>query len=115
VGRTPLHRAVVFQPEAVLELYSTNIHIQDYQGFTALHYAAIYQPQSVLHLIMRGANIHAREAHGATPLHLACEYLQGEAVRVLLDHGADMTSLDFSGRTPYAYVSMDTWMSWITL
>jgi hypothetical protein len=32
-----------------------------------------------------------------------------------LDHGADMTSLDFSGRTPYAYVSMDTWMSWITL
>lgn len=45
-------------------------------------------------------NSQCREFEGGSPLHIAATNLCTEAVKLLLEHNADVTMKDYSGRTP---------------
>lgn len=45
-------------------------------------------------------NSPCREFEGGSPMHIAATNLCTEAVKVLLEHNADVTLKDYAGRTP---------------
>lgn len=51
--------------------------------------------------------VHARRSDGATPLHLAARFGQQDAVKALLERGADPAATDGNGRTPAAVAHED--------
>lgn len=72
-----------------------------YLDGTALHLAAWVHgaEYAIPMLLQQGADVNAIDDQGRTPLHLAAEYGSREAVRLLLSHGATITS-DNNGSTP---------------
>lgn len=72
-------------------------------GFTPLALAAFFgQPEAVAFLIGRGADVHAvaRNAMAVQPLHSATAARNLEAVRLLLEAGADPDAEQHGGWTP---------------
>ncbi len=76
-------------------------------GWTALHYAATNGHISVIrYLLEQNAYIDAEAPSGTTPLMMAAHYGTPEAVKLLLDEGADpllknlqgLTAIDFANR-----------------
>lgn len=76
-------------------------------GWTPLHYAATGGHVAVLELLLeRHAYVDAESPNGSTPLMMAAMYSSVDAVRALLDAGADpsiknglgLTALDFAKR-----------------
>lgn len=66
-------------------------------GWTSLHYACKYRhPEAAAALVEAGANVNPRTCpqHGGPPLLVAVEQAQDETVKMLLDHGADVTAID---------------------
>ncbi len=51
-------------------------------------------------LILRGADINAQGEYGTTALHIACAWGQLEAVKYLVEKGADLEIKDADGLTP---------------
>ncbi len=76
-----------------------NVDAPGWMGETPLHSAARRGlPEIALVLIRRGANVNARRPDRLeTPLHFASN---AEVGRVLIEHGAEVEALDWSGRTP---------------
>ena len=102
--RTPLHWAVlssdaslwtlVFDPKA-LEMY-------DFVGLTPVHLAAMNRDtvEPLTGLLARGAPAdRPTRVERATPLHWAAEQGNVQAMRILLDHGADLHAQQLSGAT----------------
>ncbi|KAH9991577.1 ankyrin repeat-containing domain protein [Russula vinacea] len=52
-------------------------------------------------LVERGADVAAQNEDGETPLHLASQEGQVEAVCMLLQHGADVNAQNKNGLTPF--------------
>lgn len=52
-----------------------------------------------------GAFMRDVRTKGETPLHRAAAFADSEAVRLLLDHGADKEAKDASGDTPLSWAS----------
>ena len=65
--------------ERTLELQVTALHIAARHGHTAL----------MAKLLAAGADPNSVDTQGWTALHVACQRDRSEAVRVLLDHGAN--------------------------
>ena len=62
-------------------------HVQN--GMTPCHYAAMREHTHVIAFLMEcGVGLDATDAQGRTPLHVACGALGREAVRALLEAGA---------------------------
>ncbi|MCS7086695.1 MAG: ankyrin repeat domain-containing protein, partial [Bacteroidia bacterium] len=53
-------------------------------------------------------NINATDAEGATPLHLAAQMEDVEAIKFLLSKGANVNAKDAQGRTPLGRVECVT-------
>lgn len=51
-------------------------------------------------LLQRGANPNVADADGNTPLHFAASFNDAQAIRLLLDYGADLSSRNATGFTP---------------
>ena len=75
-----------------------NVDAPGWMGETPLHSAARRGlPKIALVLIRKGANVNARRPDRLdTPLHFASN---AEVARVLIEHGAEVDALDWSGRT----------------
>ena len=75
-------------------------------GQNALHWATQYAEKDSVWieimevLLKKGANIHSKNKMGWTCLHIAALFNRQEAVRLLLDNGADPTKKDFQGVVP---------------
>jgi curved DNA-binding protein CbpA/tetratricopeptide (TPR) repeat protein len=57
----------------------------------------------VKHLLQYGASVNAKmteEEDELCPLHFACRYGRAEVVKMLIDEGAEIDSIDSTGRTP---------------
>ncbi len=96
VGETPLMMAALRgQTEWAGRLLDRGARLDgvgngERPGWTALHYAAAGpQARTVALLLARGARVDARAPNGTTPLMMAAQYGPDDAVRQLLQKGAD--------------------------
>ena len=93
-------------PAAVEELLRAGASpdTRDNIGCTPLHYAAGNNHIDLLQLLLRyGASVDAIHEHGATPLHFAARSPQCfDALRILLDHGADPSIKNIRGDSALA-------------
>jgi hypothetical protein len=108
---TPLHAAVQSgHLETVQKLieYNADVNSQNRIGWTPLHIASrLVQPNiDVVQLLLeRGVDVNARAKDSCTALHEASGYGTPEAVRLLLEYGADMEMKNDNGKTPYQTMS----------
>jgi hypothetical protein len=104
---TPLHSAAYFgKLEVVQKLieYDADINARDEYEWTPLCWSSRgvhFKDGSVLRLLLeRGANVNARaDDDGCTPLHRASRFGALEAVRLLLEHGADVEAVSYHNMT----------------
>ncbi|POM62505.1 TKL protein kinase [Phytophthora palmivora] len=64
----------------------------------ALHYAVMYDDFAMVEVLLSNPSGHVqpnvkRSGDGFTPLHLACEVVNMKIIKLLLDHGANLTQL----------------------
>jgi len=95
--------------------FGANINAASGEGVTALHHAVMFNTGVAIGLLVEssggpafsGLDVNAPDCRGWTPLHYACHFgfsrrqtKQADAVRVLLDHGANIHARTVSGITP---------------
>lgn len=83
-----------------------DVLVKNVRGQTTLHCTSFYFPHSsrikyAIHqlLLAKGANCNDRDTLGATPLHMALRYQPLKIVKLLLNHGADITAININGET----------------
>ena len=73
----------------------------DPEGRLPLHYAALANSVGEIEERLRaGDDVNLGDRRGFTPLHFAAQQQAREAARVLLDHGAEVDSVNAYGNTP---------------
>ena len=98
-GYTPLHRAVMNGAVNLIELlleHKADVNIQHKYGFTPLHLSARFSHKDcnkVIDLLLQCTvqNIDTRDAEGRTPLEMAVKCANVQAVKKLVDLGADVS------------------------
>ena len=92
--------------ELVRQMVRRGAHVNK-PGWTALHYAATNGHLPVMKFLLdESAYIYAEAPSGATPLMMAAHYATPQAVKLLLDEGADpllkdrrgLSAIDFANR-----------------
>lgn len=100
-GSPPLHNAVCKNLQRTMGILLNNgakIDAQDNEGHTCLHLAARWSTQKSMTmflktmeiLIEKGASIDAKDNEGHTPLHLAAYCGNLDAIKLLIENGADV-------------------------
>jgi len=101
-GKTPLHVAVQqIQPEMIQFLLSrgADAKAKTVQNVTCLHFAAAEGDRLLLEkFISLGNHVNEANANGKTPLHVAAEKNHIDAIKSLLNAGADAKLKDSWGR-----------------
>ena len=105
-GVTPFlhaaHAGIIDLVQLLLD-HNADEYTRDNDGNTALHFAAARGHIEVARLLIkRSAEINAQNDTGSTPLHRASQgLLEGntDAVRLLLDYGADARARNLNGKT----------------
>src|SRR5687767_312867 len=69
-----------------------DIDARDTYGRTPLHNRAASRNGRIEVLLALGADIHVKDANGDTPLHKAAMFANADAVRLLMERGADRNS-----------------------
>ncbi|KAM3909838.1 ankyrin repeat and SOCS box protein 10-like isoform 2-T2 [Leptodactylus fuscus] len=109
---TPLHMAARHALLDHVDLYLRHgaaVDKRDVQGETPLS-AACSPPQSgagqldsyykvCQRLVESGADIHTRDNDQQSPLHLACKSANPQTVQLLLERGAEVNAMSYSGNT----------------
>jgi len=118
-GLTPLHNAVIHKCEGFVRLLTANgelvVDPKDNFGRTPLHFAAgadhavSYRykewPTIVQLLLDNGADINAKDNTGWTPLRYVAVMPDNNAVKFLLERGADPYCVDNRGCTLYSWLN----------
>jgi ankyrin repeat protein len=103
-GRTPLHKAVEYGHEAVVQLLigaGAAVDAADRHGWTPLHWAAGKGHEAVVQLLVEaGAAVDAKDRDGYTPLHEAALEGYEAIVRLLIEAGAAVDAKAQYGYTP---------------
>jgi hypothetical protein len=121
-GDTALHFAAAsYRPEMASELIKAGacVRARNRRGTEPLHLAAVGSPNSprwnpsaqsatIVCLIRAGADPNAKNVDGTTPLHRAVRTRCADAVRTLLDHGADPAIRTKNGSTAFQLASYTT-------
>lgn len=119
-GRTALHNAVCKQgieASVIRNLLTagSDVHIADAQNNTSLHDAVIVGNISIVRLLLNaGAQVNRQNNQQDSPLHLAVKAGYRKAfrhyaaiVKVLIDHKADVTLKNSSGKIAVEYAVLD--------
>ena len=104
-GQTIVHIAVQYCSTMVLDKMigsGFDLNIQDNKGYTPLFYAVIANNIPTLELLLQqNINInHACKEYGRRPIHVAAQFGNLDALKVLIEHGAKVDSLDNHHHTP---------------
>ena len=110
-GKTPAHLVIQKGYERLARLFLETEHPLNYPRdakMTLMQVAAAYGRASIIRLLAaRGCNVNERNCIGETPLHLATKNDRLEAMRALIDLGADIDArIDKVGHTPMHYACM---------
>ncbi|KAF5862092.1 hypothetical protein ETB97_012157 [Aspergillus alliaceus] len=95
-GRTPLLYALYLEQEAVATLLlnkDSDPYSLDNNGSSALHYAIASERISlgfIERLLSAGVDVNWKDEEGHAPLYLAAQRNKRDAIRLLLDYGADL-------------------------
>ncbi|SMN12571.1 ankyrin repeat protein, putative [uncultured Candidatus Thioglobus sp.] len=101
-GRTAIMYACLLnRPKMVTALVErgADIHLRDTKGRTALAYSCDIDISILSHLLELGADVDSMDNSDITILMTACEKGNFEAVKVLLDHDANINITDNCGHT----------------
>ena len=96
-GNTPLHWCAFNSDENLCRLllkHNADVNIQDNGGCTPLHLSALNSSYSeIIDLLVKYGvqNINIRDAEGLTPLQMAVRHGNAQAVKRLVDLGADVS------------------------
>lgn len=96
LGRTQRIDELVQQDASIVNRYSSD-------GFTPLHLACYFAPEhTATHLLQKGASPAAvsRNPMHLMPLHSAASAQKAQAVKALLEHGAEVNAKQEKGWTP---------------
>jgi hypothetical protein len=121
-GDTALHMAAAaYQERIAVELIAkgADVRARNRRGAEPLHYAADGAPSfhhwnpeaqaaTIACLIHAGANPNAVDKCGVAPLHRAVRTRCSDAVKALLEGGADVRARNKSGSTPMLLASQNT-------
>ncbi|XP_069036124.1 transient receptor potential channel pyrexia [Lepisosteus oculatus] len=104
-GQTALHEISRAWNVNVMKFFlekGADIHHADSYGVTPLHVAAALDYEEMVELLIeRKASLGARTVRDLqTPLHFAAKNDAVGALKILLKHGADISSRDYKQRTP---------------
>ena len=105
-GRTALHTAVTVKGSGVDHLLDlgADIDARDKAGKTPLMLVAGTRTQALTpmldKLLLAGADIEARDSSGHTALMYAAIEIAGDKIALLVDRGADESSVNGDGKTP---------------
>ncbi len=103
-GETILHQAFrdTTLTKYLLE-HGANVHAKNRYDWTPLHYAVLFDDciESVKHLITFNAPINAPDDELFIPLHLAVKHNNIQAIKLLIEAGADLHAKNNVGQTPY--------------
>ncbi|KAF7329506.1 Multiple ankyrin repeats single kh domain [Mycena kentingensis (nom. inval.)] len=104
-GYTPLHFAAQLHAVEVVQIlleHGADVNRKSDRGWSPLYTAAQNGSFACIPLLIKaGGVIDAKETDkGWTPLHIATRYARTEAVKVLLENGANRASQDHSGEIP---------------
>ncbi|MBN3320295.1 PYX protein, partial [Atractosteus spatula] len=104
-GQTALHEISRAWNVDVMKFFlekGADIHHADSYGVTPLHVAAALDYEEMVELLIeRKASLGARTVRDLqTPLHFAAKNDAVGALKILLKHGADISSRDYKQRTP---------------
>ena len=80
------------------------VNVKSHNGNTPLHYASRARMEIVSELLERKAELNAQNKTGETPLIVASYYGKAESVRILLEHGADLSIESWDGQT-YVFIT----------
>ena len=106
LGKTPamiiLPKDKVFDIYTLLIKYNANLAERDMFGDTALHTATLMDlDNNILSLLIEhGADIDARNREGVTPLTIAVQKEDIEAIKLFTEHGANIFTKDTHGNSP---------------
>ena len=101
-GNTPLHLSARKGDENLCRLlleHNADVNIRDYSGYTMLH-LLVRGPYmfdgKIIDLLAkyRAQNIDIRDARGMSPLQVAVRWGKAQAVKKLVDHGADVSVVE---------------------
>jgi ankyrin repeat protein len=102
-NRTPFQTSLGISEQMVTTLLTSNrIHVPDDMGNSALHVAVLEKaPLDILRAIIgRGARINTIDSNGKTPLRIAVDTNQWEAVKLFSDSGANPFIAAVDNKTP---------------
>jgi ankyrin repeat protein len=107
-GWTPLHVAAVEDEPDLVEVFAdagADVNAKTLDGNTPLHFATMWRARgaAAAPLIESSADVNAKNSFGLTPIHYAAMRDQYEVVKLLIQHGADLSTRDIRGRTVLAW------------
>ncbi|MCM3881417.1 MAG: ankyrin repeat domain-containing protein [Vicinamibacterales bacterium] len=102
-GTTPLHHAAGFGTLEMMQVLldkGADVNVRNRRSSTPLHWA-IHDAAKVRVLVARGAAVNVKSIEGRTPVYQAAVLANGcDALRILLDKGADPKLATLVGQTP---------------